>query len=53
MGGRTYALAPTIGLVWVPDGDHSFKPRKKSGLTLTDSFATAHQAITSFIGRLA
>lgn len=45
----TYALSSRVELVWVQDGDHSFKPRKKSGLTLADSFATAHEAILSFV----
>ncbi|HKJ95010.1 MAG TPA: alpha/beta family hydrolase [Gammaproteobacteria bacterium] len=26
-----YELAGGIEIVWVPDGDHSFKPRKRSG----------------------
>jgi len=28
-----YDLSPAIRLHWLPDGDHSFKPRKKSGRT--------------------
>ncbi len=28
-----YSLSSAINLAWLDDGDHSFKPRKKSGLT--------------------
>ena len=28
-----YDLAPAIRVDWIPDGDHSFKPRKSSGRT--------------------
>ena len=28
-----YTLSPSIELAWMADGDHSFKPRKKSGRT--------------------
>jgi len=28
-----YALSPAIRVAWLPDGDHSFKPRKASGTT--------------------
>ena len=35
MGNRedvnTYALSEQLQLAWMPDGDHSFKPRKRSG----------------------
>jgi uncharacterized protein len=44
-----YTLAPAIRLHWLEDGDHSFKPRKASGLTEADNWAAALQAITQFI----
>jgi len=28
-----YGLNPALQLRWIPDGDHSFKPRKRSGRT--------------------
>ena len=53
-GGREeiegYALAPDIRFHWLADGDHSFKPRKASGLTLEQHFASSCRAILNFIG---
>ena len=46
-----YALAPTIQLVWVPDGDHSFKPRKKSGYTEAENLQHAVDATVAFIAK--
>ncbi|NVJ50734.1 MAG: dienelactone hydrolase family protein [Gammaproteobacteria bacterium] len=34
-------LDPGIELHWIPDGDHSFKPRKRSGYTLPSNLAMA------------
>ncbi len=47
-----YALAPTIQLHWLEDGDHSFKPRVRSGHTLDAHLATAVTAITTFTASL-
>ena len=44
----SYALAPSIHLHWLEDGDHSFKPRKKSGLTEDENWQSAIAAITYF-----
>lgn len=44
-----YALPATIKLVWLPDGDHSFKPRKKSGATLEGNMQRAADAVAAFI----
>jgi len=44
-----YALSPAIRFHWVADGDHSFKPRKVSGLTLADNLTAAARAVYSFI----
>ena len=38
-----YNLSSAIRIRWLPDGDHSFKPRKKSGYT---DEANRHTAIT-------
>jgi predicted alpha/beta-hydrolase family hydrolase len=34
------------------DGDHSFKPRKKSGRTLEQNLEAAADAVVEFIQRL-
>jgi len=44
-----YALSPEIALHWAPDGDHSLKPRKASGLTLADNLGAAAAAIAGFL----
>ena len=44
-----YALADSIELTWVPDGDHSFKPRKSSGRTPAENLALAVEATAGFI----
>jgi predicted alpha/beta-hydrolase family hydrolase len=43
-----YALSPAIRLVFLEDGDHSFKPRKSSGLTFQQNFQEAVAAIADF-----
>lgn len=43
-----YVLSKNIRLEWLPDGDHSFKPRKKSGVTLDENMEKAVKAITAF-----
>ncbi|MDQ2696681.1 MAG: dienelactone hydrolase family protein [Pseudomonadota bacterium] len=47
-----YALAPGIRLHWLEDGDHSFKPRKDSGVTEVENWKSAMDAIIGFIGGL-
>jgi predicted alpha/beta-hydrolase family hydrolase len=38
---RGYTLSPAIELLWLEDGDHDLRPRKKlSGLTAADHLAT-------------
>ncbi len=55
-GGRDeierYALAPTIQVVWIEDGDHSFAPRKASGRTLAQNLDVAVEAVASFVDSL-
>ena len=46
-----YSLSRQIELCWLNDGDHGFKPRKKSGLTLEDNIATAVTAMVGFMQR--
>ncbi|MGB5811248.1 MAG: alpha/beta family hydrolase [Polyangiales bacterium] len=48
----TYPLAPTISVTWVEDGDHSLKPRKKSGRTEAQNMAEAAASATRFIDQI-
>lgn len=48
----TYALSPSIELAWMGDGDHSFKPRKKSGRTLEQNLEAAADAVMTLIRRV-
>lgn len=43
-----YVLAPSVEVRWLADGDHSLKPRKKSGLTLTDNLERAADEAAAF-----
>ncbi len=47
-----YRLSPSIRLVWVPDGDHSFKPRKKSGRTEPENLSFAAEKVREFLSGL-
>ena len=51
-GGRgeveTYDLSPAIGVTWMPDGDHGFKPRKASGRTERENLEDAISAVAEF-----
>ena len=47
-----YPLAPSIRIEWLADGDHSFKPRKASGLTQQDNCAAAVEQMTRFVKSL-
>lgn len=47
-----YELSPSIRLEWLGDGDHGFKPRRKSGRTLEQNLAQATDAISDFIHSL-
>lgn len=44
-----YQLSPAISLTFIPDGDHSLKPRKASGRTEAANLAEAVEAAASFI----
>lgn len=48
-----YALSDTVTVEWMPDGDHSFKPRKASGRTLADNLDLAAERVASFVEQLA
>lgn len=42
-------LSPAIRLAWLPDGDHSLKPRKASGHTEAENLTAALDAIDGFV----
>jgi len=44
-----YRLSPAIRVVWVEDGDHSFKPRAKSGRTERENVAFAIETAAGFL----
>ncbi|MBC27527.1 MAG: alpha/beta hydrolase [Rhodospirillaceae bacterium] len=44
----TYKLSEKIFFNWVKDGDHSFKPRKSSGLTEADNLSMSLKAVETF-----
>jgi uncharacterized protein len=48
-----YALSPSIEIVWIADGEHSFKPRRASGVTQEQNLSLAADALVSFAARLA
>jgi predicted alpha/beta-hydrolase family hydrolase len=47
-----YALSNRIEFLWIEDGDHSLKPRKRSGQTESAALATAIGASAAFVRRL-
>ncbi len=44
-----YELDSAIEIAWLPDGDHSFKPRKSSGHTQDENLSAAIVAILRFV----
>jgi len=48
-----YRLSRAIRVVWVPDGDHSFKPPAKSGRTASGNVAFAVETAAKFVSDLA
>ncbi|MEZ5307246.1 MAG: alpha/beta fold hydrolase [Pyrinomonadaceae bacterium] len=44
-----YPLSKRVRIEWLTDGDHSFKPRKKSGSTLEENLRAAIKLISAFI----
>jgi predicted alpha/beta-hydrolase family hydrolase len=47
-----YTLAPQIRVVWLEDGDHSFKPRASSGRTERQNLDEAVAAVARFVNGL-
>lgn len=56
-GGRgeveKYGLSQQIRIAWIDDGDHSFKPRARSGRTEQQNLAAAANAVRDFLNTLA
>lgn len=48
-----YELPDPVEIRWIPDGDHSFVPRKRSGHTKTANLELAVNAISDFVARIA
>jgi predicted alpha/beta-hydrolase family hydrolase len=46
-----YRLSRNIQIHWLPDGDHSFKPRKSSGHTESENWSAAIDVVAAFIQR--
>ncbi len=44
-----FTLSSKIEFAWMPDGDHSFKPRKKSGFTYEQNMAMAIEGVAAFV----
>jgi len=55
-GGREdvagYRLSDAIRIVWIEDGDHSFKPRATSGRTESQNLAEAVARVREFLSEL-
>lgn len=44
-----YTLSPAVQLDWIPVGDHSFKPTRRSGLSEAENWATAVALSDAFV----
>ena len=49
---EAYLLSDAIQIEWMPDGDHTLKPRKKSGRSESDNLDLARDLIVAFARRL-
>ena len=49
---KNYALSDQLELAWMPDGDHSFKPRKRSGHSEAQNLNLAVKKMHEFLSRL-
>jgi predicted alpha/beta-hydrolase family hydrolase len=47
-----YRLSPAVRIQWIDDGDHSFRPRKASGLSEEQNLSTAARAVLTFLSGL-
>jgi predicted alpha/beta-hydrolase family hydrolase len=46
-----YRLSPAIEIRWIEDGDHSLRPRARSGRKEADNLAEAADAVARFVER--
>jgi predicted alpha/beta-hydrolase family hydrolase len=44
-----YKLSKHVRVHWLPDGDHSFKPRKSSGRTVEQNWSEAVDEVAAFV----
>jgi len=49
---QQYTLSPAVRVIWLPDGDHSFRPRKASGVSLQENLTAAADAVARFAASL-
>ncbi|MGO9062460.1 MAG: alpha/beta family hydrolase [Candidatus Binataceae bacterium] len=47
-----YELSPRVRIEWIEEGDHSFKPPKRSGRTLEQNLTEAVALVSSFVLQL-
>ena len=47
---EAYRLSKQLRMHWLPDGDHSFKPRKASGRTEEENWREGVEAMAAFVG---
>lgn len=47
-----YKLSKAVRVVWIKDGDHSFKPRKSSGRSEEQNWEAAAKEIAGFLDAL-
>jgi uncharacterized protein len=47
---EAYRLSEQVHIYWLPDGDHSFKPRKASGRTQEENWREGVAAMAAFLG---
>ncbi|CAM5221966.1 Alpha/beta hydrolase family protein OS=Bosea thiooxidans OX=53254 GN=SAMN05660750_05103 PE=4 SV=1 [Bosea thiooxidans] len=49
----SYNLSPLIDILWLEDGDHDLKPRKRiSGFSAADHLVTMSDATLTWVGRI-
>jgi uncharacterized protein len=47
-----YRLSPQIRIEWITDGDHSLKPRAKSGVTEHQNLTHATEVAATFMAAI-
>lgn len=46
---KQFKLSKSVAMHWLPDGDHSFKPRKSSGRREAENWAEGSETIAQFV----